>query len=702
MTTIQRRFAITFLLQTLAAAPALAQVPAGGEFRINTYTTDHQSGPRAAIDSSGRFIVTWTSRGQDGGGFGVYAQRYSEDGTPAGNEFLVPTYTTDTQASSTVAYAPAGNSVIVWHSAQTSGFDIHGQRYAADGSPAGGEFVVNTYTVDTQYKPEVAALPSGGFVVAWPSHVNYNVHTIRARRFDGFGIPMGPEFPVNTSAANATHAPIASGRDGRFVIVWEHGGQIAARLYDASGVAVGAQFFVTPVVHSFQPHVAMAGDGAFVVVWEDHNYPSPEGIRGRLFSPVGTPLGEEFQANDDPPGRLLRPAVAANRVGDFVISWSRRLGYSTYEVIARRFSPDGIRRGDEFRVNTFTTGNQSLERVSSDEVGNFVVTWNGESQDGSGFGVFAQRFGGLLPTGLAVDATSSSESDGNGVLEPGESVGVRPSWRNVNGAAQTFDGTIPLFAGPPGARHTITDAAGSYGTVANGATAPCSDCYGVRVSAPSPRPRQHWDAVAQEDIAPDTQGQRKQWRLHVGDSFADVPRAGGFYRFVETLLHDGVTAGCSATQYCPLATTTRAQMAVFVLVAKDGPLNIPPACMTPMFDDVPARSPFCPWIEELARRGVVAGCGGGNFCPDAAVSREQMPLFVLQTKEPGVTPPACATPMFNDVPASSPFCRWIEELARRGVVTGCGGGNYCPAAPVTREQMAVFISATFGLQLYGP
>jgi hypothetical protein len=58
--------------------------------------------------------------------------------------------------------------------------------------------------------------------------------------------------------------------------------------------------------------------------------------------------------------------------------------------------------------------------------------------------------------------------------------------------------------------------------------------------------------------------------------------------------------------------------------------------------------------------------------------------------------------MFNDVPASSPFCPWIEELARRGVVSGCGGGNYCPAAPVTREQMAVFISATFGLQLYGP
>jgi hypothetical protein len=57
--------------------------------------------------------------------------------------------------------------------------------------------------------------------------------------------------------------------------------------------------------------------------------------------------------------------------------------------------------------------------------------------------------------------------------------------------------------------------------------------------------------------------------------------------------------------------------------------------------------------------------------------------------------------MFTDVPASSPFCRWIEELARRGVVTGCGANTYCPTDPVTREQMGVFLSATFGLALYG-
>jgi hypothetical protein len=143
-------------------------------------------------------------------------------------------------------------------------------------------------------------------------------------------------------------------------------------------------------------------------------------------------------------------------------------------------------------------------------------------------------------------------------------------------------------------------------------------------------------------------------------------------------------------------------MAVFVLVAREGPGYLPPPCGTPLFADVPAASPYCRWVEDLARRGVAGGCGGGNFCPSAPVSRDQMTVFVLRAFDPGVDPPPCAPPnTFLDVPETSPFCRWIEELARRGVVSGCGGGNYCPLAPVTREQMGVFLGVTFGLSLYG-
>ncbi len=181
-----------------------------------------------------------------------------------------------------------------------------------------------------------------------------------------------------------------------------------------------------------------------------------------------------------------------------------------------------------------------------------------------------------------------------------------------------------------------------------------------------------------------------------------MPPSSGFYRFIETILHKNVTGGCTATAYCPNTSTTREQMAVFVLVSREPAGYLPVPCgATPMFADVPVTSGFCRWIEELARRGVVSGCGGSNYCPTASATREQMAVFVLRTLDPALNPPACGTPVFADVPASSPFCRWIEELVRRGVVTGCGGGNYCPTASVTREQMSVFLTVTFSLALYG-
>ena len=98
----------------------------------------------------------------------------------------------------------------------------------------------------------------------------------------------------------------------------------------------------------------------------------------------------------------------------------------------------------------------------------------------------------------------------------------------------------------------------------------------------------------------------------------------------------------------------------------------------------------------------MSGCGNGAYCPQNPVTREQMAIFVLKTLDPALVPPPCAPPnLYLDVPETSPFCRWIEELTNRGVVSGCGGGNYCPAASVTREQMGVFLAVTFGLTLYG-
>src|SRR4029079_17625262 len=127
------------------------------------------------------------------------------------------------------------------------------------------------------------------------------------------------------------------------------------------------------------------------------------------------------------------------------------------------------------------------------------------------------------------------------------------------------------------------DGAADYGTIAGGATAACTDCYSVSATAAT-RPVQHWDSTVDETVSTNA---TKTWTLHIGNSFGDVTTASGFYKFIETILHNGVTAGCGGTSYCPTDSTTREQMAVFVLVSKEGPGYNPPACTTPPFNDVP-------------------------------------------------------------------------------------------------------------------
>ena len=182
----------------------------------------------------------------------------------------------------------------------------------------------------------------------------------------------------------------------------------------------------------------------------------------------------------------------------------------------------------------------------------------------------------------------------------------------------------------------------------------------------------------------------------VFSDFLDVPSGHPFHEFVVDVALAGVTAGCGGGDYCPDAPVTRAQMAVFLLKAEHGAAYAPPACAG-VFGDVSCPGPFTDWIEQLSAEGVTAGCGGGNYCPDSTVTRAQMAAFLLKTEHgPSYVPPACGGD-FADVACPSLFADWIEQLAQEGVTAGCGGGNYCPDAPNTRGQMAVFLSKTFGL-----
>lgn len=112
------------------------------------------------------------------------------------------------------------------------------------------------------------------------------------------------------------------------------------------------------------------------------------------------------------------------------------------------------------------------------------------------------------------------------------------------------------------------------------------------------------------------------------------------------------------------------------------------------FLDVPQADAFHDFVEKLIRNGVTAGCGGGDYCRDTAVTRAQMAVFLLKAKLGSAhLPPACTGAVFEDVFCTEPFDPWIEELAGLGITGGCQQTPplYCPDDPVNRQQMAVFL-----------
>ena len=168
--------------------------PIGADFQVNSYTTDTQYAPRVATGPSSEFIAVWTSKRGDGTDeftASVQGQRFAADGTPSGDQFQVNTYTNLLQKRSTIAINSEGEFVVTWSSGHPGVVDggpdgsfmsIQGQHFAADAERAGIEFQINTSTVENQYRSSVASLPNGHFVIAWQD--SRTPRPIRGQRID--------------------------------------------------------------------------------------------------------------------------------------------------------------------------------------------------------------------------------------------------------------------------------------------------------------------------------------------------------------------------------------------------------------------------------------------------------------------------------------------------------------------------------------
>ncbi len=443
-----------------SGSSALALVGSlGTDSRVNTYTTNSQAAPAVAADAVGNFVVAWTSTGQDGSADGIYAQRYAADGTALGSEFRVNTYTSFNQRNPAIAMDRAGNFIVTWESSDQEGaagvYGVYGQRYSSAGVAQGAEFRVNTYTSGNQTRPAVAMDADGDFVVAW---MDDNYHDgdglgIYGQRYSSAGVAQGAEFRVNTYTTNGQMDPaVAMDAAGNFVVAWDSYGQDASgafgvygQRYSSAGVAQGSEFRVNTYTTGDQvsPTAAMDANGNFVIAWAGGGQDgSGYGVYAQRYTAAGATVGSEFRVNTYTTSAQDLPAAAMDVDGDFVVAWrSSGQDGSGLGVYAQRYAATGVPLGSEFRINSYTTNDQSdpaSATVALDAVGNFIAAWAGEGASDA-LGVY-MTVAAQLPRGYVPEPEAPGGSTGGVAAGAGAN---NPPMTGA-GSVRYADGTIQL------------------------------------------------------------------------------------------------------------------------------------------------------------------------------------------------------------------------------------------------------------------
>ena len=260
----------------------------GPPFQVNTTTGGRQDPTSIGVDSSGAFMIVWESHAQ----LGIFARVYDAAASPVVGEFLV-TPIGSTNGSRVIADG-AGNFVVVWHETTASNVDVFARRYDGTGTALGPQFQVNTYTTGPQAGAELAALGGGAFVIVWAGQgpAGYSTGPF-GQRYDATGAQVGSQFAVGGGVPGGG-ARVVAGSGGEFVVTWSAAtpadilGGVAARSFDSAGLPLGPDVAVNTYTPGFthNQHAVVHPGGDFTVFWDTDDI----GVRGQRFSATGVPV----------------------------------------------------------------------------------------------------------------------------------------------------------------------------------------------------------------------------------------------------------------------------------------------------------------------------------------------------------------------------------------------------------------------------
>lgn len=249
----------------------------------------------------------------------------------------------------------------------------------------------------------LAVQPDGGSIVVW---VDYGGNDgsgngIYARMFNADNTPKGSQFLVNTTTSGDQFAPcIAVAPNGEFVIGWEGPGtstDVWGQLYTKDGIKKGTEFLLSTTINGNQryPEIVYMPDGTFVAGFVDGGAVT----RLQKFDANARSIGQETALSSSL-GNVIMDGITEMPDGNLLVFWSQGNG-SNDDVYAQIFTQNQLTPiGNPTKLNTYTSGLQRFSIGRTDADGNIVFAWESESQDGSGFGIYAQRFtSNLTPVG---------------------------------------------------------------------------------------------------------------------------------------------------------------------------------------------------------------------------------------------------------------------------------------------------------------
>lgn len=341
---------------------------------------------------------------EDGGGVG-------NDSTFSLANILTTAAPAQTSPSVTTLDDGSGKFVVAWEDSDSS--DILTRIFNADGSEAVAEFTANSTTANSQTVPSIVSIDdgSGQFVVTWQDDNNNN---ILARVFDSSGIEQVAEFTMNTTTANSQTSPFVtslSDGSGQIVATWKDStsGDIYARILNSDGSEAVAEFVLNQETSTTKsnPVLTSLSSGGFIAAWESDNQDgSGKGVFWRRFN-------SDQAANTTTSNAQSNSKVTQLTSGGYIVTWESTLqdGSGT-GIYAQRFDSDGANVGSEFLVNTTVINNQSNPSIASASDGSFIMAWQSSDQDGSGGGIYAQRYdssGNADGSEFVVNTTTSND-----------------------------------------------------------------------------------------------------------------------------------------------------------------------------------------------------------------------------------------------------------------------------------------------------